>query len=62
MKHRVTIEFDGGEEPKEAPAEERQSQADDVWRFGEIRETLWGKGEPSDPLGLGKIRERLWGK
>jgi len=62
MKNRVTIEFDGGEKVQKEPREEKQGQAKDVWRFGEIRETLWGKGKPSDPLGLGKIRERLWGK
>jgi len=62
MKHKVTIEFDGGEETKEAPQKETQAQAGDAWRFGEIRDTLWGKGSPSDPLGLSKIRKNLWGK
>jgi hypothetical protein len=62
MKRKVTIEFDDAEEAKEAPQKETQAQAGDAWHFGEIRETLWGKGSSSDPLGLGKLRKTLWGK
>jgi len=38
----------------------------DVWRFGEIKETLWGKGpsarRSNDVWNFSGIRKQLWGR
>jgi hypothetical protein len=63
---RIIFEMDG-EEEKEAPDKGPHSAGpQDVWRFGEIRETLWGDGSPIAGLGdvwdFPGIRKTLWGR
>ena len=66
MKHRITFEQEPDEQSNEAKQEERNPHANDVWRFGEIRETLWGKGMGidvrTDLFDFEGIRKTLWGK
>ena len=65
---RIIVETDSNEE-KQAPSKGPQSkgpQPQDVWGFGEIRETLWGNQSsakaPRDVWGFPGIRKTLWGK
>lgn len=63
---RIIVETDAQEE-KEAPDKGTQSKGpQDVWRYGEIRKTLWGKGPGvgvrGDVWDFAGIRKTLWGK
>jgi len=63
---RIIIETDA-KEGKEAPDKGTHSKGpQDVWRFGEIRKTLWGDGSsvagPRDVWDFAGIRKTLWGK
>ena len=63
---RIIIEMKP-EEVKDAPDKETHSKGpQDVWRFGEIRKTLWGDGSsvagPRDVWDFAGIRKTLWGR
>ena len=67
MKYHITFEIDPDEKenvPDEKPGVKNNHQ--DMFRLGEIRETLWGKGPPvavpRDLLDLSGIRKTLWGR
>jgi|GEM_PF-2169904 hypothetical protein len=66
MKYRMTFEQEPDEQSNEVKEEARNPQTNDMWRFGEIRETLWGKGPGfvmrTDLFDFDAIRETLWGK
>jgi hypothetical protein len=66
MKYRMTFEQEPDEQANEVNEEERNPQANDVWRFAEIRETLWGKGVGidvrKDLFDFEGLRKTLWGK
>jgi hypothetical protein len=66
MKYRMTFEQEPDEQANEVKEKETKLQANDVWRFGEIRETLWGKVPPVQPhpeiWDFSGIRKTLWGK
>lgn len=66
MSDRVIIVQLGSEEEK-APADKRAgSPGQDVWRFKEIRETLWGTGKSAKGSkgiwDFSGIRKKLWGR
>jgi len=66
MKYTITFET-GEPEKQDVPAKTPEiHDPHDVWRFGEIRETLWGKGAlpqmPSGLYDLSGIRKTLWGR
>jgi len=66
MKYRVIFEQETDEQPTQVNEDEEKAQANDLWRFGEIRETLWGKGPlvqlHPEMWDLSGIRKTLWGK
>ena len=66
MKYHISFEIgpdEGGNVPDEKPAANNHQ---DMFRFGEIRQTLWGKGPPvavrHDLWDLSGIRKTLWGR
>jgi len=64
---KFTINIDLGEGAGVEKAAEAKPKANDVWRFNEIRETLWGKGaskglSSKDMWDMSGIRNTLWGK
>ena len=64
MTHRVVIVQSGSEEEK-APSEKKAGgPVQDVWRFKEIRKTLWETGTSAKGAkgiwDFSGIRKRLW--
>jgi len=63
---RIIVETDGGEHEEAKDKGPQGKGPQDVWRFGEIRKTLWGDGSsvagPRDVWDFAGIRRTLWGK
>ncbi len=63
---RIVFEPDPGDQKKDSSEGPQSRGPQDVWRFGEIRTTLWGK-EPFTKSNrniwdFSRIRKTLWGK
>ena len=62
---RIIFEMEPNDE-KQASPERSQKGPQDVWRFGEIRKTLWGEqptlGLRHDVWDFAGIRKSLWGR
>lgn len=66
MKFTLNFDMDDFRQPAPPVSELKTQAAKDVWRFADIRKTLWGKGPGmkinTDLYDLTSIRKNLWGR
>lgn len=66
MKFTINFDMDNLKRPEPPASEPKTHDAKDIWRFDEIRKTLWGKGPGikvnTDLYDLTSIRKNLWGR